>query len=75
LLDRMTQSAGGRGPLISEDLRSRLQEYLEFRHFFRHSYSFQLQWEKMKPLVQNLVAVHAALRNELGLGPEPEGSS
>lgn len=36
---------------IPEPLRQRLQEYLEFRHFFRNSYAFQLQWEKMKPLV------------------------
>jgi hypothetical protein len=29
-------------------------EYLLFRHFFRHSYSFHLNWNKMKNLVIDL---------------------
>lgn len=28
-----------------------------FRHFFRHSYSFQISWDKMKNLVDNLLDV------------------
>ena len=30
-----------------------LQDYLGFRHVFRQAYSFQLDWEKMSPLVLN----------------------
>jgi hypothetical protein len=25
--------------------------YLAFRHFFRHAYLFNLEWDRMKPLV------------------------
>ncbi|MFH1620320.1 MAG: hypothetical protein ABIG11_10530 [bacterium] len=28
-----------------------LQRHMEFRHLFRHSYSFDLRWNKMKTLV------------------------
>ena len=29
----------------------RLDDYLAFRHFFRHAYLFTLEWDRMKPLV------------------------
>jgi len=32
-------------------LRGRLKEYMEFRHFFRHTYVFSLRWDRMKGLV------------------------
>lgn len=43
-----------RSEVINENLYIQLREYATFRHFYRHAYSFQLNWEKMKPLVDNL---------------------
>jgi len=37
--------------VISEPLRDRLKDYLNFRHLFRSAYSFLLQWDRMTPLV------------------------
>jgi hypothetical protein len=51
LLDSMATPGRDRGPLISAELKSRLTDYMEFRHFFRHSYVFVLEWDRMKPLV------------------------
>ena len=39
---------------LNEDLYLKLREYATFRHFYRHAYSFQLNWEKMNPLIDNL---------------------
>lgn len=39
---------------ISDDLYNTLSNYLSFRHFFVHSYSFTLQWEELKPLVNDI---------------------
>jgi len=50
LLDSMKQPATARPALISEQLAERLDEYLQFRHLFRHSYGFDLGWNSMKPL-------------------------
>jgi hypothetical protein len=38
-------------PIFKEELRVPLNDYLQFRHFVRHSYSFQLKWEKMKNML------------------------
>ncbi len=51
LLNRMAQPYGSRGPVISEGLFRRLGVYLNFRHVFRHAYSFDLNWDKMSGLV------------------------
>jgi hypothetical protein len=43
LLESMAQPASGRGAILSPQLKQRLKGYLEFRHFFRHSYVFVLR--------------------------------
>ena len=40
--------------IIDSDLYNSLSEYLAFRHFFVHAYSFNLNWEALKSLVNNL---------------------
>lgn len=50
LLDSMTRANTARRAVISTTLRDELRGYLEFRHVFRHAYSFQLRWEKMSQL-------------------------
>ena len=48
---------------FANDLK--LREYATFRHFYRHAYSFQLNWEKMKPLVYNVFDVWSAVKKSL----------
>ena len=47
----MTEATGNRNPALSPHLRSRIKEYMEFRHVFRHAYTFDLRWDRMKTLV------------------------
>jgi hypothetical protein len=51
LLDLMGRRERMRPAVISEGLVERLDAYLDFRHFFRHSYVFFLRWDRMKALV------------------------
>ena len=51
LLRQMAQSTGLRPAVISEELRRQLIGYLDFRHMFRHAYTFELKWRKMSDLV------------------------
>ena len=51
LADSMADETAARGAVISRNLHERLQEYLRFRHVFRHAYTFYLDWEEMAPLV------------------------
>lgn len=54
LLLQMESGTEKRPAVISEGLRLRLGEYMNFRHVFRHAYSFELQWSRMKGLVLNV---------------------
>lgn len=65
LLDSMTHSTPTRPAVISEDLRDILKAYLDFRHVFRHAYSFELQWGKMAPLVLGVEGALQRLQEEL----------
>lgn len=40
--------------IIANDLYKTLADYLSFRHFFVHAYSFNIQWKELKPLIDNL---------------------
>lgn len=51
LLDLMAQPGRAGTAVISAALVERLDAYLDFRHFFRHSYVFHLRWDRMKALV------------------------
>lgn len=57
LLHQMASKNEMRNEIINEELYLKLREYATFRHFYRHAYSFQLNWEKMKPLVENVQIV------------------
>lgn len=53
LLLQMGRQVGDRPAVISAELRLILGEYMDFRHVFRHAYSFDLSWPKMRGLVVN----------------------
>lgn len=65
LLQQMTETGKERPSVISSELYDRLHPYLQFRHVFRNSYSFQLRWDKMAPLVLHYEETFAALRAEI----------
>ena len=48
LLSEMVSKNDKRSVVISNDLKDKLIEYMGFRHFFRHSYSFFLDWDDLK---------------------------
>ncbi len=64
LLKSMSAPAPGRSAAISPQTRDRLTEYLAFRHVFRHSYTYQLRWEKMRHLVWGLDETLQELQRE-----------
>src|SRR4051812_7684446 len=54
LLAQMTQPTLLRTRVLSPELIQSLAAYLNFRHFYRHSYSFFLDWAKFEGLISNL---------------------
>ncbi|MGD1104181.1 MAG: hypothetical protein ABSA59_19200 [Terriglobia bacterium] len=51
LMDSMTTPGRERSAVLSEQSIEHLDDYLEFRHFFRHAYIFTLNWDRVKSLV------------------------
>ncbi len=54
LLDFMSKSTKARPAAITEETKNVLADYMRFRHFFRHSYTFNISWEKLSPLILNI---------------------
>lgn len=65
LLNQMSQPTPTRPAVISAAVETRLTDYLAFRHYFRHAYTFMLDWARMEPLVQGLSSMYQSLRHEL----------
>jgi len=65
LMNQMTSATNDRAQLISADTASALSAYLKFRHFFRHSYAFMLDWRRMKPLADDLTPVWQSFRDDV----------
>ncbi len=65
LLDQVSARTDDQPAVVSEELKTRLRPYLDFRHVFRHAYTFDLRWDKMRELVLDCEATLATLHEEL----------
>lgn len=54
LLIQMSQPTERRNGIIPPELAQKLAIYLGFRHFYRHAYSFFLDWDELEKLVAPL---------------------
>jgi hypothetical protein len=65
LLVQMGQANDNRPLVFSGAILAHLAEYLSFRHFYRHAYSFMIEWEKLERLVLEMSEVWYQTRAEL----------
>jgi hypothetical protein len=66
LLNNMALELPGIRPAVIQQTTARkLEEFLRFRHLFRNLYGFELEWSKLKLLLQQLPTTMAALRGDL----------
>ena len=54
LLDSMFAETDKRKALLDESIHAQLLDYMSFRHVFRHSYGYELDWERLNPLFSGL---------------------
>lgn len=54
------------GGVLSEQTAQGMREYLAFRHFFTHAYAFDIDPQRLEPLVVGLRDVDAGFRHDLG---------
>ncbi len=66
LLRGMDSAVSGIRPaVIDHGLALRLLDYLRFRHLFRHTYGYEIQWGKLQPLIQDLAETLSTFRQQL----------
>jgi len=66
ILPAVAAAGRKRPPVISDDCRTELQQYLDFRESFRYGHLLRLSWETIAPLAANCQAALARLEAELG---------
>lgn len=54
LLEQMATKNKYRNAIIDKKIYLSLREYATFRHFYRNSYSYQISWNKMKYLIDDI---------------------
>lgn len=56
---------GVRPAVIDHKLALRLLDYLRFRHLFRHTYGYELEWDKLHLLLERLEEILTLLRQRI----------
>ena len=54
LLDSMFCENEARNAVLDKNLYNQLFDYMSFRHVFRHSYSYALDWKRLQPLFSSM---------------------
>ena len=65
LLTQISQPTSHRTRVLSPELVQSLAAYLNFRHFYRHSYSYFLEWDKFEVLITHLPEIWVQVKSEL----------
>jgi hypothetical protein len=65
LLEQMGTANEFREVVLPLPVQLQIQNYLAFRHYYRHAYSFFLRWEELRELVLPLTAVWQQTRTVL----------
>jgi hypothetical protein len=65
LLEKAFESTKNRKQILSNESQKKLEEYLKFRHFVRHSYGFQLEWERMEDLINGITIFWETIKKDI----------
>jgi hypothetical protein len=50
--------------IIRDDIKKQLENYLSFRHLIRHSYSSELDWNRMGPLIKEIESIWTIIKTD-----------
>jgi hypothetical protein len=53
LFEKTFDQTDKRTAIFRNECKEQLSEYLSFRHYIRHSYASEIDWKRLKPLINN----------------------
>jgi hypothetical protein len=65
LLIQMSKDLPERDAVICDSMLNILSDYIAFRHFYRHSYSFFISWNELQKLVYPVFNVWQSLKEKI----------
>lgn len=67
LLEQIGKAILGKNRVLTNNTINLLIDYMGFRHFYRHSYSFSLEWEELEKLIVPIYDIWQQIKDELEL--------
>jgi hypothetical protein len=54
LFEKTFEATDKRAIIFRKEYKQQFAEYLTFRHFIRHAYGPDIDWKRLKPLINNV---------------------
>jgi hypothetical protein len=65
LFEKAFTDTDSRSKIFRADLQEPLGYYLAFRHVIRHSYDYEISWERLKPLINNVEQIWQKIKEDI----------
>ena len=65
IFEKAFEATEKRGIIFRSGCKDKLVEYLSFRHFFRHSYGYEIDWKRLKPLINGVEELWKMLEEDI----------
>ena len=67
LFENAFETNDKRTALFNESYKDQFAEYLSFRHYFRHSYGYEIEWKRLKPLIFGVESLWKLIEEDIKL--------
>ena len=67
LFEKAFELNEGRTAIFKEGYKEQFTEYLSFRHYFRHSYGYEIEWGRLKPLINGVELLWKLIEEDIKL--------
>jgi hypothetical protein len=65
LFEKTFETTDKRTIIFRNEYKEQFADYLSFRHYIRHSYGSELDWKRLKPLINNADALWKIIEKDI----------
>jgi hypothetical protein len=67
LFEKTFESNEKRTAIFRNEYKEKFSEYLSFRHYFRHSYGYEIDWKRLKPLINYVEELWKKIEEDINI--------